>query len=337
MTDLKRALIVGITGQDGAYLAELLLNKGYRVFGTSRDASSCDMRRLRALKIETRVELVSMLPSDFRSALHTISRCQPNEIYFLAGQSSVGLSFEQPVDAIESIATGALNLLEAIRYLNADMRLFNAGSSECFGDTGGALASEETPFRPLSPYAVAKVCAQNLVTNYRTAYSMFACTGILFNHESPLRPERFVTQKIVRGAAGIAATQNKRGALKLGNLDIASDWGWAPEYVAVMWQMLQQPTPDDFVIATGRTVSLEYFVNRVFQNFGLDWQRHVSIDDGLRRPSDIHVGAANPGKAARVLSWTAHYGVDHVIDSMCANCRVDCSVAATALPSTPRQ
>ena len=315
----KRALVVGITGQDGAYLAELLLGKGYRVFGTSRDVSSCDRQRLRRLDIDRRVQLVSMLPADFRSALNTISKCEPDEIYFLAGQSSVGLSFEQPVEAIESIATGVLNLLEAVRYVDAGIRLFNAGSSECFGDTRGTPANEDTPFRPLSPYAVAKVCAQNLVTNYRTAYGLFACTGILFNHESPLRPERFVTQKIVHGAAAIAAA--KGGELKLGNLDISRDWGWAPEYVEVMWRMLQEPTPDDFVIATGRTVSLEYFVSRVFQNFDLDWRKHVSVDDALRRPSDIHIGAANPGKAAAALGWKAQFDVDQVIDAMCSASR----------------
>lgn len=257
-----------------------------------------------------------MLPADFRSALNTVSKCEPDEIYFLAGQSSVGLSFEQPVEAIESIATGVLNLLEAIRYVDPDIRLFNAGSSECFGDTGGTPADEDSPFRPLSPYAVAKVCAQNLVTNYRTAYGLFACTGIFFNHESPLRPERFVTQKVVQGAAAIAAANG--GELKLGNLHISRDWGWAPEYVEVMWRMLQQPAPDDFVIATGRTVSLEYFVSRVFRNFGLDWRKHVCVDDALLRPSDIHIGAANPHKADRALSWKARFDVDHVIDSMCS-------------------
>lgn len=263
--------------------------------------------------------MVSMLPADFRSVLNTISRCEPDEIYFLAGQSSVGLSFEQPVEAIESIATGVLNLLEAVRYVDSGIRLFNAGSSECFGDTRGTPANEDTPFRPLSPYAVAKVCAQNLVTNYRTAYGLFACTGILFNHESPLRPERFVTQKIVRGAAAIAAANG--GELKLGNLDISRDWGWAPEYVEVMWRMLQQQIPDDFVIATGRTVSLEYFVDRVFQNFDLDWRKHVSVDDALRRPSDIHIGAANPAKAGSALGWKAQFDVHHVIDSMCVASR----------------
>lgn len=319
MSQQKRALVVGITGQDGAYLAELLLNKGYQVFGTSRDVSACDLRRLQKLNIDRRVELISMLPSEFRSALRALTKCEPDEVYFLAGQSSVGLSFEQPVEAIESIATGVLNLLEGVRYVGTETRLFSAGSSECFGDTGRMPADEDTPFRPLSPYAVAKVCAQNLITNYRTAYGLFACTGILFNHESPLRPERFVTQKIVLGAASIA--KSKGGQLKLGNLDISRDWGWAPEYVEVMWRMLQQDTPQDFVIATGRTVSLEYFVSRVFQNFGLDWRAHVVSDDSLRRPSDIHYGASNPARAQSVLNWKARFDVDYVIDAMCASAK----------------
>ena len=310
-----KALIAGATGQDGAYLAAHLLALGHEVVGTTRDAGSADTGRLRALGIDGRLKLVSMLPSDYRSVLRTLAQHRPDHIYFLAGQTSVGLSFDQPVEAIESIATGTLNVLEAIRFVNPEIRLFNAGSSECFGDTGTARASEQTPFRPLSPYAVAKVTAQNLVTNYRIAYGLYACTGILFNHESPLRPDRFVTQKIVRGAHAVAAGKAKQ--LSLGNLDISRDWGWAPEYVTVMAKMLTPDSPTDLVIATGRSVSLSYFVERAFRNFKLDWREFVQVDDALRRPSDIHYGAGDPSLAAQVLGWRAQYDMDYVVDQMC--------------------
>lgn len=310
-----KALIAGATGQDGAYLAAHLLALGHEVVGTTRDAGSADTGRLRALGIDGRLKLVSMLPSDYRSVLRTLAQHRPDHIYFLAGQTSVGLSFDQPVEAIESIATGTLNVLEAIRFVSPEIRLFNAGSSECFGDTGMTHASEQTPFRPLSPYAVAKVTAQNLVTNYRIAYGLYACTGILFNHESPLRPDRFVTQKIVRGAHAVAAGKAKQ--LSLGNLDISRDWGWAPEYVTVMAKMLTPDSPTDLVIATGRSVSLSYFVERAFRNFKLDWREFVQVDDALRRPSDIHYGAGDPSLAAQVLGWRAQYDVDYVVDQMC--------------------
>lgn len=310
-----KALIAGATGQDGAYLAAHLLALGHEVVGTTRDAGSADTGRLRALGIDGRLKLVSMLPSDYRSVLRTLAQHRPDHIYFLAGQTSVGLSFDQPVEAIESIATGTLNVLEAIRFVNPEIRLFNAGSSECFGDTGTTRASEQTPFRPLSPYAVAKVTAQNLVTNYRIAYGLYACTGILFNHESPLRPDRFVTQKIIRGAHAVAAGKAKQ--LSLGNLDISRDWGWAPEYVTVMAKMLTPDSPTDLVIATGRSVSLSYFVERAFRNFKLDWREFVQVDDALRRPSDIHYGAGDPSLAAQVLGWRAQYDVDYVVDQMC--------------------
>lgn len=310
-----KVLIAGATGQDGALLAAHLLAQGHEVIGTTRDAGSADTGRLRALGIDGQLKLVSMLPSDYRSVLHALALHRPDWIYFLAGQTSVGLSFDQPVEAIESIATGTLNVLEAIRFVNPDIRLFNAGSSECFGDTGNAPASERTPFRPLSPYAVAKVTAQNLVTNYRIAYGLYACTGILFNHESPLRPERFVTQKIVRGAHAVAT--GKARQLSLGNLDISRDWGWAPEYVTVMSQMLAREQPVDLVIATGRSVSLSYFVERAFRNFGLDWREFVRVDDALRRPSDISFGAGDPALAKQALGWTAQFDVDYVVDQMC--------------------
>jgi len=315
MPDMK-VLIAGATGQDGACLAAHLLTLGHEVIGTTRDAGSADVGRLRALGVDGKMKLVSMLPSDYRSVLRTIAQHRPEHIYFLAGQTSVGLSFDQPVEAIESIATGTLNVLEAIRFVNPEIRLFNAGSSECFGDTGMTRANEQTPFRPLSPYAVAKVTAQNLVANYRIAYGLHACTGILFNHESPLRPERFVTQKIVRGAQAVVAGKAKR--LSLGNLDISRDWGWAPEYVTVMARMLEQAQPTDLVIATGRSVSLSYFVERAFRNFGLDWREFVQVDDALRRPSDIHYGAGDPSLAYETLGWRAQHDVDFVIDTMCA-------------------
>jgi GDPmannose 4,6-dehydratase len=311
----RTALVCGISGQDGAYLADLLLNKGYRVIGTSRDASSMPRSGWHALRLAGRVELRSMAPNDFRSVLQTVHRAEADEIYYLAGQTSVGLSFDQPVEAIESVTLGVLNLLEAIRFTGRPVRLYNAGSSECFGDTGGTAANRHTAFRPRSPYAVAKAAAQMLVANYREAYGLFACTGILFNHESPLRPERFVTQKIVQAARRIAAGSGEQ--LALGNLDIHRDWGWAPDYVEAMWKMLDRREPEDFIVATGRTVSLQYFVERAFAHFGLSWRDHTTSDSGLLRPSDIRLSAADVAETTERLGWTASRDVDEVIRLMC--------------------
>jgi len=297
----KRALISGISGQDGAYLARLLLEKGYQVFGTARDAQMATFINLETLGIRQQVTLLSMALNDFRSVLQSLSRAKPDEVYNLAGQSSVGLSFEQPVETLESISIGTLNLLEAIRFLQLPIRLYSAGSGECFGDTGGVPADETTPFHPRSPYAVAKSAAHWEVANYREAYNLYACTGILFNHESPLRPERFVTRKIISAACRIAAGSGEK--LQLGNISIARDWGLAPEYVDAMWSMLQQETPGDYVIATGETNTLEAFVADTFAQLGLDWQGHVSTDPSLLRPSEIMVSRGNPGKAAIALGW----------------------------------
>lgn len=319
--NIRRALICGVGGQDGAYLAQLLLKKGYEVFGTSRDATVERFFRLTALGLRNRVHLLSMATNDFRSVLHTLSRTMPDEIYNLAGQSSVGLSFEQPVETMESISMGTLNLLEAIRFVGRHIKFYSAGSSECFGDTATAGANEGTPFRPRSPYAVAKACAHNLVANYRDAYGMYASTGILFNHESPLRPERFVTQKIIRSAARIAA--GEADSLNIGNLDIHRDWGWAPEYVDAMWRMLQQDDPVDFVIATGRSASLEEFVALAFRYFGLDWRKHVRHDATLLRPSDIRYGAADPSLARERLGWTASVSLEELISRMCRAAEAD--------------
>lgn len=310
-----RALICGVAGQDGAYLSRLLLDKGYEVIGASRDAMASSFSNLNRLGIRDKIITASMAISDFRSVLQTLDKYYPDEIYNLAGQSSVGLSFEQPVETMESIAIGTLNLLEAIRFYGKPIRFYSAGSSECFGDTCTHPANEETPFKPRSPYAVAKTSAHNLVANYREAYNLYACTGILFNHESPFRPERFVTQKIIRTAARIAAGSGER--LKMGNIDIQRDWGWAPEYVEAMWKMLQLEQPQDFVIATGKTVSLEYFIEHTFQFFALDYKEYLEVNANFYRPTDIRIGSASPAKANELLHWRAQVNVEGVIEKMC--------------------
>lgn len=299
----RTALIVGISGQDGSYLAEHLLSLGYRVVGTSRDAAAGRFDGLRQLGIKDRVELVSMSLLDFRSTMQVISRLQPCEIYNLAGQTSVGLSFEQPVETFDSIIVGTVNLLETIRMVNGSIRLYNAGSSEMFGNTDGAPATEESIVRPRSPYAIAKATSYWQVAQYREAYGLHAATGILFNHESPLRPERFVTQKVVAAACRIANGVQQK--VSLGDLSIARDWGWAPEYVVAMQLMLAADEPDDYVIATGHTTSLEDFVAEAFAAVGLDWRTHVDFDPSLRRPTEISSGRANPSKAAEKLNWVA--------------------------------
>ncbi len=311
---MKTALISGASGQDGAYLAQLLLEKGYKVYGASRDAQTCSFANLRRLGIREQVRPLSLAGNDFRSVLHALQTAEPDEVYNLAGQSSVGLSFEQPVETLESISTAALNFLEAIRFTGRKIKFYNAGSSECFGDTGGRAADEETPFRPRSPYAVAKASAHWIVANYREAYNLFACTGILFNHESPLRPARFVTGKIIAAACRIAAGGQEK--LFLGNMDIRRDWGWAPEYVQAMHLMLQQERPQDYVIATGRSRSLEDFVRLAFEELGLDWREHVTADNTLLRPTDIREGWGNPAKAERELGWKAAFQLEDVVRAM---------------------
>lgn len=311
---MKKALICGVSGQDGAYLARLLLDKGYAVYGSSRDAQAASFANLFRLGIYDQVHLESVSLIDFRSVLQALMKAQPDEVYNLAGQSSVGLSFQQPVETLESIALGTLNLLEAIRFTGQPIRLYNAGSGECFGDTGDAPADETTTFRPRSPYAAAKAAAFWEVANYRDAYGLYACSGILFNHESPLRPERFVTRKIVATACRIAAGSAEK--LSLGNISIQRDWGWAPEYVEAMWMMLQQDSPQDFVIATGATHPLQEFIETAFAHLGLDWQQHVVSDASLFRPADIHFGRANPARAREVLGWQARLKMRDVVRGM---------------------
>jgi GDPmannose 4,6-dehydratase len=311
---MKRALICGVSGQDGSYLAKLLLEKGYQVYGASRDAQMATFSNLKAIGIRDDISLMSVAVSDFRSVFQAISKIQPDEIYNLSGQSSVGLSFEQPVETMESISIATLNLLEAIRFTGGGPKLYNAGSSECYGASGDMPCDELTPFQPRSPYAVAKAAAYWEVANYREAYDLFACTGILFNHESALRPERFVTRKITSAAARIA--HGSKEVLRLGNLGISRDWGWAPEYVEAMWMMLQQESPEDFVIATGESHTLEEFVDLAFAEVGLEWRGHVEVDPTLFRPTDLEQSKASPLKADRILNWRAGHLMKDVIREM---------------------
>ncbi|GLR82645.1 GDP-mannose 4,6-dehydratase (plasmid) [Azospirillum oryzae] len=307
----RTALIFGIGGQDGSWLADLLVRRGYAVHGTSRDREASSFANLRRLGLFGRVHLHSAGLNDFRSVAQVIKEVRPTEIYNLAGQSSVGLSFDQPVETLDSIVHGTVNILEAIRFLGIDTRFYNASSSECFGNTEHGPAGETHSFHPRSPYGVGKAAAYWAVANYREAYGLFACSGILFNHESPLRPARYVTQKIVRGAADIA--EGRADQLCLGDLSVARDWGWAPEYVDAMARMLAHDQPEDFVIATGRLHTLEEFVRLVFDCFGLDWRRYVEIDPGLRRPADITHSVGDPGKANRLLGWSAETTMPGVV------------------------
>ncbi len=291
------------------------MGKGYTVFGTSRDAGVSRFDSLEKLGIAKQVKVLSMAPHDFKSTLTVISNVQPDELYHLAGQSSVGLSFQQPSETIESITIGTLNILEALQFLKLPVKFYHASSSECFGDTNGLPANEKTAFNPLSPYAIAKTSAHWLVRNYREAHNMFAANGILFNHESELRSARFVTQKVVRAAARIAKGSTEK--LILGDLSISRDWGWAPEYVEAMWLMLQADQPEDFVISTGETNSLQDFVIQVFTCFGLDWNQHVLHNEQLMRPNEIIWSQGNPAKAKHLLGWQPIKKMNDLVKLLC--------------------
>ena len=310
----KRALICGVTGQDGALLAKLLLGKGYDVWGTSRDADVADLEKLSRCSISGEVPVLSMVLTDFRNVLNVLTKVEPDELYLLNGPSSVGLSFDQPAETIETIISGTLNVLEAMRILGKATRVYHASSSECFGDVPDDPADETTPFHPRSPYGVAKASAHWLVANYREAYQLYCCNGILFNHESPLRPARFVTRKIVSAACRIQAGSSER--LNLGRLDVRRDWGWAPDFVGAMHRMLQMDTPEDYVIATGVEHTLEEFVSGVFSCLGMDYTNHVDVDSQFLRPSEIARSVGNPEKAAKDLGWTATVHFDEIISRL---------------------
>lgn len=309
----KKALIIGVSGQSGTYLSKFLLEKGYEVYGTSRDHEVVSFSGLKKLGIFNQVNLFSMVTTDFRSVLKVIDVVRPDEIYNLAGQTSVGYSFSQPVETIESIVDGCLNILESVKFLKLNSKIFNPCSSECFGDTI-EIANEKTNFDPMSPYAVSKVSSFWLTKNYRNSYDIFTCSGILSNHESPLRNERFVTMKVVNSAKRISdGVQDK---LEIGNIDIIRDWGWAEEYVEAMWLLLQQEVPDDYIICTGKSISLEEFIRYTFEKFGLDYKKYIIINDSFKRPSDIKIGQFSNKKIADKLNWIPKYSVYDVIDKL---------------------
>ena len=296
---MPRALITGITGQDGSYLADLLLEKGYEVFGMVRRTSTINFERI--VHIQDRVELVQGDLLDQVSLIHILREYQPQEVYNLAAQSFVPTSFEQPVLTGEFTALGVTRVLDAIRIVDPSIRFYQASSSEMFGKVQEVPQTEKTPFYPRSPYGVAKLYGHWITINYRESYDLFACSGILFNHESPRRGLEFVTRKVTRAVARIKlGLQNE---LRLGNLDARRDWGYAGDYVRAMWLMLQQDAPDDYVIATGETHSVREWCEAAFGHVGLDYQDYVKIDPKFFRPAEVDLLVGDCSKAREKLGW----------------------------------
>jgi GDPmannose 4,6-dehydratase len=322
----KRALITGITGQDGSYLAELLLEKGYEVHGIIRRSSSFNTGRLGGVfqdphVPDARLRLHYGDVTDGSSINRLMEKIEPHEVYHLAAQSHVRVSFDIPEYTGDVTGLGTLRILDAIKETKVKAKFYQASSSEMFGDTKTVPQNEKTVFHPCSPYACAKVYAYHLTINYREAYGLFACNGILFNHESPRRGETFVTRKIARAAARIKAGLEKH--LYLGNLDAKRDWGYAPEYVDAMWRMLQQKKPDDYVVATGKSHTVREFVEAAFGHVGLDWKKHVRIDPNYYRPTEVSSLLGDASKARRALKWTPKTGFAELVSLM-----VDAEVAA---------
>lgn len=303
---MGKAMIFGISGQDGALLAGYLLEKNYQVAGISRRDPSSRFENLDRLGIRSRVTLMPEAMTDFHALRDIIAAWKPDEIYNLSGQSSVARSHQFPRETFESIVTVTQYILEAVRDLALPVKLFFAGSGDCFGDLDGRTADITTPFSPQSPYAAAKGQAFQLVEAFRTDFGLFACTGILYNHESCLRPDRFVTRKIVKKALEIA--RGRCHELVLGDITIRRDWGWAPEYVDAMWRMLQQKSPADYIIATGTTIRLMDFVAAVFTCLDIDWKKYVRTDPRLFRSKEIAAMYADPTAIWQDLGWKARYG-----------------------------
>ena len=309
---MPRALITGVTGQDGSYLAELLLDKGYEVAGMVRRSSTVSFERIAHLM--DRVEFVSGDLLDQLSMVETLRSFGPDEVYNLAAQSFVQTSFSQPVLTGETTALGVTRLLDAVRLVDPSIRYYQASSSEMFGKAAEVPQTETTPFHPRSPYGVAKVYGHWITVNYRESYGLHASSGMLFNHESPRRGLEFVTRKISHGAARIALGQESE--LRLGNLDAKRDWGFAGDYVEAMWRMLQQDEPDDFVVCTGETHSVREFCQVAFGHLGLDWEAHVVIDERFIRPAEVDLLVGDASRAAKVLGWSPTVNFEELVTMM---------------------
>lgn len=311
---MKKALITGITGQDGAYLARFLLDKGYRVVGLLPRRSSKSTPRLEYLNVDTKVEYIEGDLTDVTSLMRAVEKVKPDELYNLGAQSFVGTSWQQPVLTSNITGMGVLYVLEAIRLANPTTKFYQASSSEMFGMVQESIQTEDTPFYPRSPYAVSKVFGHWMTKNYRESFDLFACSGILFNHESPLRGLEFVTRKVTDAAARIA--HGKQSELRLGNIDAKRDWGYAADYVEAMWMMLQQPEPDDYVIATGRTATVREMCKIAFDYVGLNYEDYVVIDPSLYRPAEVDLLLGDPSKAKEKLGWEPKTSLEELIHLM---------------------
>jgi GDPmannose 4,6-dehydratase len=312
----RTALVTGITGQDGGYLAQLLLGKGYRVFGLMERSTRYAFANLDYLGITGEVDYLDGDMTDEASLIQAVKQSRPDEIYNLAAQSFVGTSWRQPIVSTEVNAVGVLRLLEAVRHFAPTARFYQASTSEMFGNSHeGGLQTENTPFHPRSPYAIAKLYAYWIVNNYKESYGLFCANGILFNHESPIRGKEFVTRKITDAVARIKLGMLDR--LGLGNLDSERDWGFAGDYVDAMWRMLQQDQPGNFIISTGETHSIRDFLRTAFAHAGIDdWERHVYIDPAHKRPAELHSLRGKSDKARRELGWAPLVGFEELVRMM---------------------
>jgi len=309
---MKRALITGVTGQDGSYLADFLLEKGYQVHGMVRRASTENFERINHLRSQITLHQADLL--DQLSIIELLNSIRPHEVYNLAAQSFVPTSWVQPVLTGEFTAIGVTRVLEAIRLVDRKIRFYQASSSEMFGKVQETPQTEKTPFWPRSPYGVAKVYGHWITVNYRESYDLFACSGILFNHESPRRGKEFVTRKISHAVASLKLGLQKE--LRLGNLDAKRDWGFAGDYVRAMWLMLQQKTPDDYVVSTGENHTVREFLEIAFRHVGMNWKKYVVIDPALIRPAEVNTLLGNPGKARRKLGWKPQVSFPELVRMM---------------------